>query len=525
MEDEEGVCRLRRWAQEILQQVESLPSHILPPCPRARLLKLLRSELRFLHSCPPPSALRSTNLGYLHALVQTLHHPSVDSVSAVLQAFPVPPSQEDDGAVCAHVDVVCAFRAKPVWIVVSDRNPKYLNWLDDEGSRRKGWRSRTQLLVKAAVANSVLQPSAVLFCFTKPVSSSLVNGFETEFGASRIETFGVQDDHQQESDMCQEVGGEMFRELEDGEWVDIRLFRKHVYGGGSAEVRSTASACGITFQIDIVAPVNQSSQQLQTQRAHSTEERLLPLRDASSNDIENVEESGSRGECDCLISSVAREMVDVSLADCRYISGDVNAPFFSLLTSLKRHAIQLPEESSSMPTSNLVNLDTTALVAFVSEASNGAASMLVAMSNEDLVSRFGTTAQFMKDQAEAELESSFLPEMTNVLVGKGLFISESVCSEFKSLVSLCGGFLEKQRADALLNLLPVFPNMPSVRVMGLRETGKIKEKNKIVFGTGDNWQAPTLTANLSFVRAVRQTGMVLSVIEHEPRALVGDKCR
>ena len=68
------------------------------------------------------------------------------------------------------------------------------------------------------------------------------------------------------------------------------------------------------------------------------------------------------------------------------------------------------------------------------------------------------------------------------------------------------------------------PDTPSARVMDLCETGNIKSKNKVVFGTGDSFQAPTLTANLSFVRAIRQTGMALSILEHKPRALMGEKC-
>lgn len=68
----------------------------------------------------------------------------------------------------------------------------------------------------------------------------------------------------------------------------------------------------------------------------------------------------------------------------------------------------------------------------------------------------------------------------------------------------------------------MLPNMPSVRVMALDETGKVKERHKIVFGTGDSWHAPTLTANGSFVRAARNTGMALAAIEHRPRALTGD---
>lgn len=63
---------------------------------------------------------------------------------------------------------------------------------------------------------------------------------------------------------------------------------------------------------------------------------------------------------------------------------------------------------------------------------------------------------------------------------------------------------------------------PSVRMVGLPTTRKLALKNKVVFGTGDHWRAPTLTANMAFVRAVSQTGMSLCTIEHRPRALTGD---
>jgi glycerol kinase len=66
------------------------------------------------------------------------------------------------------------------------------------------------------------------------------------------------------------------------------------------------------------------------------------------------------------------------------------------------------------------------------------------------------------------------------------------------------------------------PDSPSQRVMGLPTTRKLALKNKVVFGTGDYWHAPTLTANMSFVRAISQAGMSLFTIEHRPRALTGD---
>ncbi|CAI9265776.1 unnamed protein product [Lactuca saligna] len=56
-------------------------------------------------------------------------------------------------------------------------------------------------------------------------------------------------------------------------------------------------------------------------------------------------------------------------------------------------------------------------------------------------------------------------------------------------------------------------------MMSLPTTRKLALKNKIVFGTGDYWHSPTLTANMGFVRAVSQTGMSLFTFEHRPRAL------
>lgn len=59
-------------------------------------------------------------------------------------------------------------------------------------------------------------------------------------------------------------------------------------------------------------------------------------------------------------------------------------------------------------------------------------------------------------------------------------------------------------------------------MMSLPTTRKLALKNKVVFGTGDYWCVPTLTANMAFVRAVSQAGMSLFTMEHRPRALTGD---
>ncbi|KAL0417356.1 UNVERIFIED_CONTAM: hypothetical protein Slati_3567500 [Sesamum latifolium] len=137
----------------------------------------------------------------------------------------------------------------------------------------------------------------------------------------------------------------------------------------------------------------------------------------------------------------------------------------------------------------LVNFDTTAMVAVVSGISNGRTAKLLATPESELRGRFKGNYDFVIAQ---------------------------------ELVAMCGGPNEKLRAESFLKFLKVVPDCPSTRLMSLPTTRKLALKNKVVFGTGDYWYAPTITANMAFVRAVSQTGMSLSVIEHRPRALIGD---
>ncbi|TYG59200.1 hypothetical protein ES288_D08G282900v1 [Gossypium darwinii] len=129
---------------------------------------------------------------------------------------------------------------------------------------------------------------------------------------------------------------------------------------------------------------------------------------------------------------------------------------------------------------------------------------------------------FSTSQAMSELQYPIHVNLSAAVSGKRGIICQSVLSEFKELVLMCGGANEKHRADQLLKCLLVVRDSPSERLIGLPTTRKLALKNKIVFGTGDYWRAPTLTANMAFVRAVAQTGMSLFTIEHSPRALTGN---
>ncbi|KAK8945252.1 hypothetical protein KSP39_PZI007736 [Platanthera zijinensis] len=170
---------------------------------------------------------------------------------------------------------------------------------------------------------------------------------------------------------------------------------------------------------------------------------------------------------------------------------------------------------------DLINFDTTALIAMVSGISNGHSERLLRAPEGEMRQRFKGNYMFVIAQVTSELEQPILIELKVVLEGKKGIICESVHSEFKELISMCGGANEKLRAARLLKHLLIVRDSPSARICGLPTTRKIAEKNKIIFGTGDHWHAPTLTANMGFVRAIAQTGMSLLTIEHRPRALTG----
>ncbi|EFJ21241.1 hypothetical protein SELMODRAFT_176538 [Selaginella moellendorffii] len=172
----------------------------------------------------------------------------------------------------------------------------------------------------------------------------------------------------------------------------------------------------------------------------------------------------------------------------------------------------------------LVNLDTTALIGLVCGISNGVASSLAWCSVKQLQKKYSSFGHFFKTQALLELERPFLREVAMIFKERQPMVSQFAWKEFDSIVSVIGGPDEQRRAAALHDCLKPFivPDNPSERVMALPQTGRIHGKHKIVFGTGDSSQAPTLTSNISFVRAAIAKGMALGFIEHRPLALTRD---
>nr|GMD32822.1 UPF0415 protein C7orf25 homolog [Ipomoea batatas] len=434
----------KRRCKALTNRIQTLPKS--PSLWKTTLLRLVNSELSFLHrlnhssSVSPPTAL-SLNIGHLEAVFHVLRHPSVTAVVRVCKPIPTsPPQTRRTGNSRVYIDIVCSLNGNPVWILVSDRNPKHNDFKELRGRI-------LEVLIAARQSNLTVRPSSVILSFSNGLRDDVIKKLRDEFGAIDLAGFGdcPPSEHELEEGPC----------------------------------RSFERACILEIKIEAFHP---SIQVLDSKRE---EEKC-------GDDVEHLEMDSN---------------VVVNLGES----------FCSLVSKMKRWSDWDVEENAE-----LVNFDTTALIAAVSGISNGVTGKLLDTPESDLRARFKGNYEFVINQVNSEITHPIHADMAGVISGKRGIICKSVFSEFQELVSMCGGSREKLRAQHFLKRLKVVPDCPSERMMSLPTTRKLALKNKVVFGTGDHWHAPTMTANMAFVRAVLQAGMSLFTVEHRPRALVGD---
>ncbi|KAL5993375.1 hypothetical protein ACLOJK_014299 [Asimina triloba] len=437
----------------LINRIQTLPSSkITDSCKRA-LIRLAESELRFLSRLALPSdssASISINIGYLESVVHVLQQPFVSAISRVCKPIPLlqPGKKHDVHSECIHVDIVCTVHGNPCWLIVSDRNPKYIIWSDSHKNR--GLRTRLEQVLAAAHSVHYLKPSLIILFFSRGLNEAVSWKLRDEFGASEFQAeFSFSD-------------SSVFTEIED--WV-------YIIGRG----RPSA------FQL-------------------------------------NVENTDKRD----FIADHPIQNPDIGIGKPGLPEIQEFEAFHSLISTMRPNFAGLVCAKEEAPLDkNLVNFDTTALVALVSGISNSYTEQLLRATENEMRQRFKNNVDFVISQVMSELQKPILKDLRSMISGKRGIVCESVLSEFSELVSMYAGPNEKSRADQLLKRLQVVPDNPSERMRSLPTTRKIALKNKVIFGTGDYWGAPTLTANMGFVRAISQTGMSLSTIRHEPRALVG----
>ncbi|KAK7483259.1 hypothetical protein BaRGS_00025552, partial [Batillaria attramentaria] len=105
------------------------------------------------------------------------------------------------------------------------------------------------------------------------------------------------------------------------------------------------------------------------------------------------------------------------------------------------------------------------------------------------------------------------------LCGKRQLVCRTALADFQSILDLLGGPRERQRAAELLNAVEIVDDQVSARAACLRPKGKVKDRSKVIFGTGDALKAVTVTANSGFIRAAKNQGISFAVHLHPARAL------
>lgn len=179
---------------------------------------------------------------------------------------------------------------------------------------------------------------------------------------------------------------------------------------------------------------------------------------------------------------------------------------------------------------NKINLDVSAMLAYVSSVTNGSCKKYV------------FSVPVLTQQAEWESKRPVKPILDSYFKDKKLYCCETARASFVEIVQTVGGPNERIRAQEFLKKIIVLPdNATAIDTMEtnanaevfnnvqftsdktLTVGGKIRERSLTIFTFGDRIQAVTVTANDGFVRAAKQQGINFVVFVHESRALTEQK--
>lgn len=222
---------------------------------------------------------------------------------------------------------------------------------------------------------------------------------------------------------------------------------------------------------------------------------ILP-RDPSDSRVGTVEESDSD-------SSESEEDDDEESVETGSSSGDE-------LSLASNSARALSSDAGFNP--NTLNLDITAMIAYVSALTNGHA-------------HYKFKEKILTEQAKWERARPARVHLDQIFGDKSLICCQSAMTDFQTIIGTLGGPGERARTQTFLARVSIVPDQMTDRVKVLDVSGKIKERSQAIFGTGDRLRVATVSANSGFVRAAKGQGVDLAVILHESRALTEDKMK
>ncbi|CAG5092172.1 Similar to UPF0415 protein C7orf25 homolog (Mus musculus) [Cotesia congregata] len=163
-------------------------------------------------------------------------------------------------------------------------------------------------------------------------------------------------------------------------------------------------------------------------------------------------------------------------------------------------------ESLSQGDIKTLNLDVSTLLAYVSNMTNGHAN-------------FDYLEPLLSLQAEWERLRPVKPVLDKIFQGKKLIICETAYKNLMDIINIIGGANETARTKELIKRVTIVDDATEGRILDLALGGKIKNRSRIVFATGEMHKSITVSANEGFVRAAKMQGIECTVILHEPRSL------
>ncbi|XP_026496885.2 UPF0415 protein C7orf25 homolog isoform X1 [Vanessa tameamea] len=163
---------------------------------------------------------------------------------------------------------------------------------------------------------------------------------------------------------------------------------------------------------------------------------------------------------------------------------------------------------------NILNLDVTAMMAYVSNMTNGFCHYVF---KQDVLTQ----------QAAWEAERPVKPILEKLFEGKTLISCKTAWYNFEKIVETLGGPMEKKRTADLKELVTVYEDdyggQNDYPRQNLKVRGHVRLRSKIIFNFGHRLKALTVSANEGFVRAAAQQGVTYATFIHESRALTEGK--
>ncbi|KAF9417798.1 hypothetical protein HW555_005212 [Spodoptera exigua] len=174
----------------------------------------------------------------------------------------------------------------------------------------------------------------------------------------------------------------------------------------------------------------------------------------------------------------------------------------------------MPECMDEHPEIKTLNLDVTAMMAYVSNMTNGHCNYIFKQ-------------EVLTQQAAWEAERPVKPILERLFKDKMLVCCRTAWDDFEKIVNTLGGPMEIKRTQELKNVVKVYPDdyggEDDYPRKNLKVRGHVRLRSKIIFNFGHRIKTLTVSANEGFVRAAMQQGITYASFVHESRALTESK--